>query len=326
MNFLPKDTNGCPFLLLAPMEGVGDAPFRKAIASIGGFDEAIKDFLRVPKNAHIKSLAKVYIANEIAPIPLAAQIMGSDVELMAQMAIELENRGALHIDLNFGCPSKIVNGRGSGASLLKNPAILEKIAKRVVEAVSIPVSIKMRSGYHDISLFKENLLAAEGSGVKYITLHPRTKVQEYDSSANWALIAEAKSILKIPVVGNGDIFSLNDALRMLKDTGCDGLMIGRGALINPFIFNQIKSHFSKKEYKSFFCDLVKYLEKYICELADDIQMRTKINKLKQIMSFLFQGNEILLKNRMAVLSYKGTELQELMDLAIPFLKEGFEKC
>jgi len=102
MNILPKDPNDCPYLLLAPMEGVGDASFRKAMASIGGFDEAVRDFLRVPKNAHVKSLASVYDSNELGNIPLAAQIMGSDLDLMSEMAQELEARGAPRIDVNCG--------------------------------------------------------------------------------------------------------------------------------------------------------------------------------------------------------------------------------
>lgn len=244
MSILPKDSNGCPFLLLAPMEGVGDRCFRKAIASIGGFDEAVRDFLRVPRNAHIKSLAREYDADELKPIPLAAQLMGSDPELMGAMAQEIEQRKAPRIDLNCGCPSNTVTGRGAGSSLLKDPDFLYQNAKAIVKSVSIPVTIKMRSGYEDISLFKENLCAAQESGAHYITLHPRTKVDGYSPPARWDLIAEAKSILKIPLVGNGDILNVEHALKMLQTTGCDALMIGRGSVINPFIFHQIRAHFS----------------------------------------------------------------------------------
>src|SRR5688572_10543822 len=135
MTLLPKDEFGCPTLQLAPMEGVGDASFRKAIASIGGFDEAVRDFLRVPKNAHVKSLAKVYDPHELSPIPLAAQLMGSDCDLMAEMAQEIERRGAPRIDINCGCPSNTVTGRGAGSSLLKEPNVLHEVARAVVQAV-----------------------------------------------------------------------------------------------------------------------------------------------------------------------------------------------
>ncbi|MFN4174788.1 MAG: tRNA-dihydrouridine synthase, partial [Parachlamydiaceae bacterium] len=113
----------------------------------------------------------------------------------------------------------------------------------MVESVSVPVTLKMRSGYEDTSLFKENLSAAESSGVKFITLHPRTKVDGYGPKAKWELIAEAKSTLRIPLVGNGDILTVQDALSMLNQTKCDAIMIGRGAVSNPFIFRQIKAHF-----------------------------------------------------------------------------------
>jgi tRNA-dihydrouridine synthase C len=219
MNILPKNVDGCPFLILAPMEGVGDRCFRRAMASVGGFDEAVTEFLRVPTNAHVQSLARQYHADETFPIPQAAQLMGSDPDLMAAMAIEVEKRGAPRIDLNCGCPSNTVTGRGAGSSLLKDPSLLHQIAKAMVSAVSVPVSIKMRSGYENISLFKENLLAAQESGAVFITLHPRTKVDGYGPPARWDLIAEAKSLLKIPLVGNGDILKVEDALKMLAMTG-----------------------------------------------------------------------------------------------------------
>jgi len=322
MQFLPKDSYGCPYLLLAPMEGVGDRCFRKAMASIGGFDEGVTDFLRVPSNAHVKSLAKAYESNELGPIPLAAQIMGSDEELMADMALELETRGAPRIDINCGCPSNTVTGRGAGSSLLKSPDLLYLIAKSIVNSVSIPVSIKMRSGYEDISLFRENLLAAQESGVKFITLHPRTKVDGYGPPAKWELIAEAKSILKIPLVGNGDILNGEDALKMLKQTGCDALMVGRGAVTNPFIFHEIKSHFSGIPHRPEWPQLERYFEIYLSEIYPDTPIKGKVNKLKQLMSFLFKGQS-LQHLRMDILRSSHATLESFLDYAIPLLKTGF---
>lgn len=323
MAFLPKDQNDCPFLILAPMEGVGDRCFRKAMASIGGFDEAVRDFLRVPKNAHVKSLAVEYDAGEIAPIPLAAQLMGSDPELMAEMAKEMENRGAPRIDLNCGCPSNTVTGRGAGSSLLKDPEFLYQVAKSLVKAVSIPVTVKMRSGYEDTSLFKENLLAGQESGARYITLHPRTKVDGYGPSARWDLIAEAKSILKIPLVGNGDILSVQDALEMLRTTKCDALMIGRGSVINPFIFHQIRAHFSGKPYIPEWNDLKRYLDVYVSDIPEGVSMRVRVNKLKQLFGFLFKGNTALLERRSSILTSQCPDLNSFLDFAVPQLKEGF---
>jgi nifR3 family TIM-barrel protein len=324
MNIIPKNSNDCPFLILAPMEGVGDRCFRKAMASIGGFDEAVRDFLRVPKNAHIKSLASEYNSDELAPIPLAAQLMGSDPELMAEMAKEMQDRGAPRIDLNCGCPSNTVTGRGAGSSLLKDPNFLYQVAAAIVQAVSIPVTIKMRSGYENTSLFKENLLAAQESGAWYITLHPRTKVEGYTPPARWDLIAEAKSILKIPVVGNGDILNVENALEMLKTTRCDALMIGRGSVINPFIFHQIKAHFSKQLYEPCWKDLTCYLNVYLAEISVQTPVKTKVNKLKQLMGFLFNGNAALREKRSTILTSQLPDPHSFMEFALPLLKEGWE--
>jgi nifR3 family TIM-barrel protein len=325
MNLLPKDSHGCPFLILAPMEGVGDRCFRKAMAAIGGFDEAVRDFLRVPRNAHIKSLAAAYDPKELAPLPLIVQLMGSEPDLMAEMAQEMQSRGATRIDLNCGCPSNRVNGRGAGSSLLKDPQFVYEVAKAMVEAVSIPVTIKMRSGYEDTSLFKENLLAAQESGVAYITLHPRTKIDGYGPPARWDLIAEAKAFLKVPVVGNGDILTVDDALEILRLTQCDALMIGRGSLINPFIFHQIKAHFSKQSYQPEWKDLLRYFEAYLLEMAQGIPIKVKINKLKQLMSFIFKGNAALLEQRSAILTSQPTHPEAFMDFALPILKESWRR-
>lgn len=325
MSIIPKNSNGCPFLLLAPMEGVGDRCFRKAMASIGGFNEAVRDFLRVPKNAHVKSLAREYCADELNPIPLAAQLMGSDPDLMAEMAQEIERRNAPRIDLNCGCPSNTVTGRGAGSSLLKEPNSIYQVAKALVKAVSIPVTIKMRSGYEDTSLFKENLLAAEESGVHYITLHPRTKVEGYGPPARWELIAEAKSILKIPVVGNGDILTTEHALSMLRQTGCDALMIGRGSVTNPFLFHQIREHFSGKSYRPDWKDLIHYFNVYLAEIHPETPTKTKVNKLKQLFGFLFKGNEELLKRRQTVLTASFSDPYAFMQFSLALLQEKWHE-
>jgi nifR3 family TIM-barrel protein len=319
MDLLPKDNHGCPYLFLAPMEGVGDRCFRKAMASIGGFNEAVTEFIRVPINAHVKSLAKVYEPNEIYPIPLAAQLMGSDPLLIAEMAKEIERRGAHRIDLNCGCPSNTVTGKGAGSSLLKDPSNLFLVGKALVDAVSIPVTIKMRSGYEDISLFKENLLAAQETGVKFITLHPRTKVEGYTPPAKWDLIAQAKSMLNIPVVGNGDILNANHAQNMLKMTNCDALMVGRGAVINPFIFHEIRASFSGETYIPRWESLIRYFKVYLDEIPKEMPERNKISKMKQLMSFMFKKNEALLALRQSILTYSGTSVEDFLDFSISFM-------
>ncbi len=320
ISMLPVN-NGRPYLFLAPMEGVGDRSFRKAMASIGGFDEAVRDFIRVPLYAHVKSLASVYTADELAPIPLAAQIMGSDPELMGKMAQELMLRGAPRIDINCGCPSNIVTGRGAGSSLLKDPSVLFEVLKSVVEAVPIPVTVKMRSGYDDISLFSENILAAQESGVKFITLHPRTKIEGYKPPARWDLIARAKSLLTIPLVGNGDIRNVDDAITIMRTTGCNAIMIGRGSIMNPFIYHQIRSHYYGVVYQPQWNDLAAFLNVFLTEISENFSMNLRVNKLKQLLSFLFSGNAQLIEKKQSVLRTSYQYPYSLLEFATPFLKE-----
>jgi tRNA-dihydrouridine synthase C len=324
-DLLPKDSSGCPFLILAPMEGVGDRCFRKAMAAIGGFDEAVTDFLRVPSNAHVESLAKRYDPLETYPLPLAVQLMGSDPSLMADMALEMEKKGAPRIDLNCGCPSNTVTGRGAGSSLLKDPRSLYEVAKALTQAVKTPVTLKMRSGYADTSLFEENLLAAQESGVRYVTLHPRTKVDGYGPPAKWEYIARAKALLKIPVVGNGDIVSVDTALAMLQITNCDALMIGRGAVVDPFIFHKIRSHFHGRDYSPKWNDLCKYFEVYISEMPEDMSVKVRVNKLKQLMSFQFKASDALMQKRQSVLASQHKDAESFLSFAMDLLKEDWEK-
>jgi len=320
-SLLPSDAYGCPHLQLAPMEGVGDRTFRKAMASIGGFDEAVRDFLRVPRCAHVKSLAREYEADELAPIPLAAQIMGSEPDLMGAMAQELAQKGAPRIDVNCGCPSNTVTGKGAGSSLLKEPNVLFEVVRSVVKSVSIPVTIKMRSGYEDTSLFQENLAAAQESGVKYITLHPRTKADGYGPPARWDLIAAAKSFLKIPLVGNGDIRTVEDAINMLKTTGCDGLMIGRGSIMNPFLFHQIRARFSRIPFQPAWEDLLCYFKVYASELNPHSSLKQQVGKIKQLMSFFCKGNAHLMEKRQSILTADTQDPEAFLQFIQPLLCE-----
>lgn len=317
---LTPDEQGCPALFLAPMEGVGDRAFRRAMAAVGGFDHACTEFLRVPTNAHVLSLSKHYDPNDTHPIPQAAQIMGSDPILMAEMARALAARGAPRIDLNCGCPSNTVTGRGAGSSLLKTPELLHEIAKALVAAVDIPVTLKLRSGFSDTSLFRENLLAAQESGIVFLTLHPRTKEDGYGPPARWDLIAEAKAILKIPVIGNGDILQVSDAHRMLAQTKCDGLMIGRGAVTNPWIFHEIRASFARKTYQKTIDSLRLFYRTFIAEFPQDMPPRTRINKLKQIASFQFRANEELLSKKSSVLTGSYLGEQDFLSRTLPFLE------
>ncbi len=302
-------------LFLAPMEGLGDRPFRAAMATTGGFDEACTEFLRVPKNAHCPSLAKRYQADELGLIPLAAQVMGFDLDLVPKMCIELEKRGAPRIDLNCGCPSNTVTGRGAGSSLLQNPDHLNQLVRAMVDSVSVPVSVKLRSGYQDTTLFDENIKAAEEAGACFLTLHPRTKVEGYKPPAHWNLITRAKELVDIPIIGNGDILTVADAARMLQETGCDGLMIGRGAARNPWIFQEIRG-----QDRCSFSVIDHYLRTYFAQM-EGWRERTQVNKLKQMINYLFQTNEELSAARPTLLRSAPSHPHAFLEMILEALRQ-----
>lgn len=304
-------------LFLAPMEGLGNFPFRNAISLIGGFDEATREFISVPKGAHVKSLAKKYNFFDTDPIPQAAQIMGSDPDTLAKMTIELINRGAKRVELNAGCPSNTVTGHGSGSCLLKDPDHLHKILKTMVSVSSVPISTKLRAGFFDTSLFKENLLAAESAGICHLTLHPRTKMEGYRGLANIELIKEAKKILSIPLIGNGDIKCKKDADHMLAYTNCDGLMVGRGAVINPWIFHEIKGNSIE-----YFDHTLFFLNRYF-ENVQDSCPKNQIGQMKGLFSFLYQRNETLLEKRHFMLRLRDLSPRDFFDHCVNDLSNGY---
>jgi tRNA-dihydrouridine synthase C len=312
----------CPKLYLAPMEGVGSQGFRRAIAKIGGFDEACTEFLRVPSNAHVKSLARRYDPMDTSPIPQAAQIMGSIPSLMGDMSHELELLGAPRIDLNCGCPSNTVTGRGAGSSLLRTPRLLHDIAKAMKESISVPLSVKLRSGFTDTSLFQENLLAAQEAGASFITLHPRRKIDGYSGKANWDLIRIAKELLSIPVVGNGDILTPLDAEAMLKQTGCDALMIGRGAVINPWVFHQVKLYFGVLTKIESWEETYLYIHDFAKQIGKEAPERSLINQLKQLFGFLFLKTPHLQEKRLEMLRLTFRKAEEFLEKVIPLYQEA----
>jgi len=315
----------CPKLYLAPMEGVATWFFRKALTTIGGFDEACTEFIRVPMNAACKLLSQAYQKDTTYPIAQAAQIMGSEPELMAEMTGYLIERGAPRVDLNCGCPSNVVTGKGAGSSLLKTPSRVYDILKAMKKASSVPITIKMRAGFEDTSLFEENLKAIEEAGPAFITIHPRTKVQGYTGSADWSLIKKAKSLIQIPIVGNGDIKTADDAHRMLTETGCDALMIGRGVLMNPWLFHEIKASFNEPSAPFSYETLETYIETYLSLMPKHITTLGSVCMLKQLYGYLLWGDEAFLEKRKAMLRKDYNSNQEFLEFNAPALKGMFVK-
>ncbi|KAG2492460.1 hypothetical protein HYH03_009401 [Edaphochlamys debaryana] len=235
------------------MENLADRPFRRALAAtVGGFDEACTEFIRLPNRSEnplgsVRGVSAWYDACELGGTPLGAQVMGSSGEMLALAARHLvQVKGAPRVDLNCGCPANTVTGNGAGSSLLRTPEALRALVAAMVGAVggAAPVSVKLRAGYDDTALFEDNLLAAQEGGAAFITLHPRTRRQAYAGAADWALTRRAVELLRIPVVGNGDVVSVGRAQALLRETGCAGMMVGRGTVHDPLLFHRIRHSFT----------------------------------------------------------------------------------
>lgn len=229
-----------PPLLLAPMEDVTNLPFRLIAKRIAGPGLMFTEFvsaMAIHYGAE-KTIRKMRIHPDERP--LGIQIFGADPEVMAETARIAEEMGADLIDINMGCWVPKVCKTGSGAALLKDPVAAEAIVRAVVEAVRVPVTVKVRAGW-DYSMFAAPELAKrfQGVGAKMLTLHARFAKQGFEGEADWKLITELREAVSIPLIGNGDVKSADDAFRMMSFTGCDGVMVGRAAISNPWALREI---------------------------------------------------------------------------------------
>ena len=237
MNIIKKAAqNGA---LLAPLAGISNLPFRLLVRSQGcslAYTEMISS------NGLVRKTAKTYeyLKTCADDRPLGAQIFGADPRIMAQAARIVAQSGVDLIDINMGCPVKKVIKAGAGAVLMKDPDHVARIVDAVKKSVKIPVTVKIRSGWTRGSINAVEIARiVEDCGADAITVHPRTADQGYSGHADWKIIASVKKAVKIPVIGNGDIRQPQDAVRMLQETSCDAVMVGRGALGNPWIFRGI---------------------------------------------------------------------------------------
>src|SRR3984885_14861498 len=319
-----------PATVLAPMAGVTDTVFRRLIRNQGGCGLIMTEFtsshgivhsLRANSlNSRKISRTFRYLFFEPEEHPISAQLFGSDPQVMADAAKACQDFGFDIVDINFGCPvNKVVKCNG-GSGLLRDLPLVEEILRKVRAAISIPFTMKFRAGWNDQELVAVRMAQlAEDCGLQAVALHPRTREQGYSGKADWTRIAEVKSAVKnIAVIGNGDIVTPEDAARMVQETGCDAVMIGRTASSNPWIFRQIAQYIATGSYEHP-TERQRYdiMRTYYAMLCERGAVDT-VGKMKQFATYFTHGVRNGSKLRVEI--YKTSDAAQILDQVDAFFE------
>jgi len=289
--FRIRDIEINPPLVLSPMAGVTDISFRRLLKQRGGIGLTVSEFISVEgltrNNPKSKRQMRFY-ENER---PFAVQIFGGQPERMRMAAEMAQEVGADILDVNCGCPAPKVVKHGGGSGLLKDHQRLEEILKAIKKTITIPMTVKIRAGYYDHTINAiETAKLAEACGAEHIALHGRTREQGYRGLANWDLVKQIKEIVRVPVSGSGDVATIDQALARFRETGCDGVLIGRGAMANPWIFRQIEDTIHGREpFKPTLDDKRSVLLEYFEMLRQDMPEIAAIGRMKQLAGQFTRG-------------------------------------